>query len=140
MRLELGNKMLSEHIREGQDIFFSCLVEAQPAVQEITWLHNERPINETAPSEPNAGGPQGGRPNEPVGRASASPDSTSPAGSGGARAAPRGRLIVSNNSLVLQRVQIDQRGLYACMAANSEGVGLSNKIDLRVLRKSSNNI
>lgn len=47
-----------------------------------------------------------------------------------------GLIIISNNSLVLQRVQRDQRGKYACMASNSEGTSESNRIELRVLRKS----
>lgn len=46
-----------------------------------------------------------------------------------------GGLIMSNNSLVLQRVRLEQRGQYACSAANSEGVAESNRIELRVLRK-----
>ena len=45
------------------------------------------------------------------------------------------RLIISNNSLVLQQVQPSQRGKYACMASNSEGISVSNQIELRVLRK-----
>lgn len=105
--------MLSEQIRENQDIFFSCQVEAQPAVKEIVWLHNERPINEThsiySPAD----------------------QKLLPAD----QKVLESRVIVSNDSLVLQRVQLDQRGQYACMAANSEGIGLSNQIDLRVLRK-----
>lgn len=93
--------MLSEQIREGQDIYFVCQVDAQPQARELTWLHNERPINEST-----------------AGRHQA-----------------EGQLIISNNSLVLQRVRIDQRGQYACMASNSEGLSVSNRIELRVLRK-----
>lgn len=44
-------------------------------------------------------------------------------------------LIIINNSLVLQRVKMEQRGQYACLASNSEGISESNKIELSVLRK-----
>lgn len=101
LRLELGNKMLSNAIKEGSDIYFVCQVEAVPAIKEITWLHNERPINDTGA------------------------DSTINSNEG---------LIISNNSLVLQRVRVEQRGYYACMASNSEGLSESNRIELRVLR------
>jgi len=97
--LELGNKLLSSSIREGSDIYFVCEVDAAPPIKELTWLHNERPLNETIAFESGGG------------------------------------LIMSNNSLVLQRVKVSQRGHYACMASNSEGVAQSNWIELRVLRE-----
>lgn len=94
--------MLSSSIREGSDIYFVCHVDAIPSVKEITWLHNETPINESNYLE------------------------TKPDG---------GQIIISNNSLVLQRVNMHKRGKYACVASNSEGTGESNRIELRVLRK-----
>lgn len=103
--------MLSERLREGSDIYFECLVDAQPQAREVTWLHNEKPINESDWWQ----GSSDGAP--------------------GSGAVQSGRLIVSNNSLVLQRVRPQQSGQYACMASNSEGIGVSNRIELRVLRK-----
>lgn len=122
MRLELGNRILSSAIREGSDIYFVCHVDSVPPVKEITWLHNERPVNETAPDA--SLGAQIG---------------SELAAAAAAAAAPlrpqRGGLIISNNSLVLQRVRVGQRGRYACVASNSEGISESNRIELRVLRK-----
>lgn len=115
LKLELGNRMLSEQIQEGSDIFFVCSADAQPAVTEISWLHNDRPIGE----DPAGGGTTSG--GGPTGRSGAS---------------ATGRPIMSNNSLVLQKVRLNQRGKYTCMASNSEGVSVSNSIELRVLRKS----
>lgn len=94
LELELGNKMLSTAIRESTDIYFVCNIQAMPPIKEITWLHNERPLNESLAEG----------------------------------------LIISNNSLVLQRVKVEQRGQYSCMASNSEGISESNRIELRVLR------
>ncbi|XP_067130560.1 LOW QUALITY PROTEIN: nephrin-like [Centruroides vittatus] len=41
-------------------------------------------------------------------------------------------IIVSNQSLVLQKVKRDHRGFYQCTATNVEGEGASNKIPLEV--------
>ncbi|XP_076323436.1 protein turtle homolog B-like [Tachypleus tridentatus] len=41
-------------------------------------------------------------------------------------------IIVSNQTLVLQKVQLTNRGHYTCIATNSEGRGESNSVFLRV--------
>lgn len=41
-------------------------------------------------------------------------------------------IVISNQSLVLQKVQRTNRGLYYCMATNSEGTGRSNEVFLRI--------
>lgn len=77
-------------------------------MREITWLHNNQALGEPARQVSGQGGLAG-------------------------LAGPS--MMVSNNSLVLQRVGVNQRGQYACAASNSEGLSTSNKIELRVLRK-----
>lgn len=123
MRLELGNKMLSNAIREGSDIYFVCHVEAMPAIREITWLHNERPLYDESGLQSSKTSTK----HQPL--LSSLPGTKKLLGE------PNERLIISNNSLVLQRVRIEQRGQYACLASNSEGLSESNRIEMRVLRE-----
>ena len=135
--------MLSERIREGQDIYFVCRCDSNPATNEITWLHNDRPIKDSTPVGGGSLAAYASRPademKDRLGEPSSPPSASSVSSAGSASVAPSGgqtaNLIVSNDSLVLQRVQIEQSGQYSCLTSNTEGVGLSNQIELRVLRK-----
>lgn len=42
------------------------------------------------------------------------------------------RIIISGNSLVLQKVSRNLRGRYTCSASNSQGEGQSNSVHLRI--------
>lgn len=119
--------MLTNAIREGSDMYFVCLIEAIPPVKEITWLHNKRPVNETYLKSDHLAafvGKEEDEEEEEVNNNLKDDNNGSAEG-----------LIISNNSLVLQRVKLEQRGQYACLASNSEGITESNKIELTVLRK-----
>uniref|UniRef100_T1JRN6 Ig-like domain-containing protein n=1 Tax=Tetranychus urticae TaxID=32264 RepID=T1JRN6_TETUR len=50
----------------------------------------------------------------------------------GNQLSPKQGIIVSNQSLVLQKVSRHQSGLYQCIVTNSQGVGTSNEIKLEI--------
>ncbi|KAL0269902.1 UNVERIFIED_CONTAM: hypothetical protein PYX00_007485 [Menopon gallinae] len=43
--IELGKSLNPDTIREGADVYFDCLVNAQPPVYKVEWRHNGRPLN-----------------------------------------------------------------------------------------------
>lgn len=92
LSLSLGAK-IPETMREGSDVYFECLARANPALSEVVWLFEGRPLL-----------------NDPV--------------SG---------ILLTNQSLVMQRVRREHRGYYQCVASNPEGVTASNKVFLNVL-------
>lgn len=95
VRLALGDKLASDDIREGHDVYFECQARGRPQVSELRWRHDGREL-----------------------------ETNLTAG-----------VIISNQSLVLQRVQRYQRGQYTCLATNSVGESQSNAIHLRVRHK-----
>ena len=40
VRLELGSKMNPEDIEEGDDVYFECIVKANPTAYKVLWKHN----------------------------------------------------------------------------------------------------
>ena len=94
LSLSLGAK-IPETMREGSDVYFECLVRANPPLTEVVWLFEGRPLA-----------------NNPV--------------SG---------ILLTNQSLVMQRVRREHRGHYQCVASNAEGITASNKVFLNVLCK-----
>ena len=71
LTLSLGAK-IPETIREGSDVYFECIVRANPPLSEVVWLFEGRPLM-----------------NNPV------------AG-----------ILLTNQSLVMQRVRREHRGQY----------------------------
>ncbi|CAG9802706.1 unnamed protein product [Chironomus riparius] len=42
--LELGSKLQPGDIKEGDDVYFECKIEANPKFRKLQWLHNGRPL------------------------------------------------------------------------------------------------
>ncbi|XP_069953152.1 uncharacterized protein [Cherax quadricarinatus] len=87
-----GASLDAANIKEGDDVYFECSIQANPAVIRVSWRHDEKVL---------------------VHNVSAG-------------------VIVSNQSLVLQRVTRTQAGRYTCLAHNTVGDGLSNSLTLDV--------
>ncbi|XP_075548035.1 protein turtle homolog B-like isoform X1 [Dermacentor variabilis] len=92
LSLSLGANMKHKAIREGSDVYLECNIQANPAVSEVGWKFEGKPLYSNVK--------QG--------------------------------VIISNQSLVLQKVRRESRGHYQCVAANVEGEGESDRVLLRV--------
>ena len=97
VRITLGANIDKDEIREGTDVYFECIVGANPWVSEINCMFEGSPLF----SDPSQG------------------------------------IIISNQSLVLQKVRRQSRGQYWCSAFNSQGQGDSEEFFLKVLCKLS---
>lgn len=95
VKIVLGAKIDPDSIREGMDVYFECIIQANPWVTDVTWFFDGSVLG----SDPSSG------------------------------------IIISNQSLVLQRVKKSSRGRYWCAASNAEGRGESDEFFLRVLCK-----
>jgi hypothetical protein len=40
VQLEFGKNLETENIKEGDDAYFECHVEARPEITKIQWMHN----------------------------------------------------------------------------------------------------
>lgn len=95
VKIELGAKIDPASVREGTDVYFECIINANPWVTEVSWYFEGKGLF----SDPSSG------------------------------------VIISNQSLVLQRVKKSMRGKYWCTARNRVGLGRSSDFFLRVLCK-----
>jgi len=39
-RLKLGASLSGDHIKEGSDVYFDCVIDANPPVSKVDWRHN----------------------------------------------------------------------------------------------------
>ncbi|XP_069944398.1 protein turtle homolog A isoform X2 [Cherax quadricarinatus] len=92
LSLAAGLNLDMEDIKEGDDVYFECGIQANPRVYKVQWFHNGQELSHNV----SAG------------------------------------IIKSNQSLVLQGVSRDSSGEYTCSAANLEGSGDSNAVQLSV--------
>ncbi|XP_037081224.1 B-cell receptor CD22-like, partial [Pollicipes pollicipes] len=42
--VRLGYALDPDDIKEGADVYFECLIRANPAVYSVVWSHDERPV------------------------------------------------------------------------------------------------
>ena len=50
MQLEFGKSLDIQSIKEGDDAYFECHVEARPEITKIQWMHNvSTPFIKTLP-------------------------------------------------------------------------------------------
>ncbi|XP_014218538.1 synaptogenesis protein syg-2-like isoform X2 [Copidosoma floridanum] len=92
VQLELGNTLKAENIKENDDVYFECKVQANPQHHKITWRHN----NEVLMQNQSA------------------------------------RIVISAQSLVLQKISRENAGNYTCLASNDRGETASPTVALRV--------
>ncbi|XP_058447205.1 CD166 antigen-like [Malaya genurostris] len=90
--LRLGSTLSAEDIKDSDDVYFECHVQANPPWRKLHWLHDGVMITHNASA----------------------------------------RVIRSNQSLVLQKVNRNSSGNYSCSAINAEGETVSNQLALRI--------
>jgi hypothetical protein len=82
-------------LEEGDDVYFECIVSANPPAYKLTWWHNGEEVLHNV-------------------------------GQG---------VIITNGSLVLQKVTRDQAGSYTCEASNVEGDEVSKPVAITIMYK-----
>ncbi|XP_020279947.1 nephrin-like isoform X2 [Pseudomyrmex gracilis] len=92
-QIRLGTSLNPNNIREGTDVYFDCLIQAEPMVYKVEWRHQGKTLHHNAT--------QG--------------------------------IIISNQSLVLQKVDRKNAGNYTCVGYNTEGDGESLPFYLDVM-------
>ncbi|XP_065207097.1 nephrin-like isoform X2 [Planococcus citri] len=90
-RLELGRNLDKAGIKEGSDVYFDCIIDANPPAKKVYWTHN-----------------------------------------GGILVQNSARIIISNQTLVLQKITRKSAGNYSCIASNEEGENQSDPFYLDV--------
>ena len=50
--LSLGKPLKPNDIKEGDDVYFECIIRANPPVQRISWYHNVSGIHPLIRSNP----------------------------------------------------------------------------------------
>jgi len=158
--LKMGETLNPDDIKEGDDVYFECVVRANPKVYKLAWFKDVSVSRWTLPRTC-AGQRFGfadpsiaplGRLNRPTLRAILSRE----AESAYEEASPRHQrartilclqgkelknnstagVVLSDHSLVLQGLTRYSAGDYTCLAVNSEGKTASNPVSLQIMCKS----
>ncbi|ROT76565.1 putative nephrin-like [Penaeus vannamei] len=106
----LGRSLRPDLLKEGDDVYFTCSVAANPPASTITWYHEEENIQH--------------------GQALLHP-SLLPQGTVQVQNVSQG-VIVSGESLVLQKVRRDKAGKYKCGASNALATVTSAPVHLKI--------
>jgi Immunoglobulin domain len=127
--LRLGSPLASDDIKEGDDVYFECDVKANPNWRKLHWRHNVRYNIIYILIYTHIGVGCGSISNYyfwlHTFQSSLWQDHIIPYNASA-------RIIRSNQSLVLQKVNRNSTGNYSCSAINQEGETVSNQISLRV--------
>ncbi|XP_063872675.1 nephrin-like [Scylla paramamosain] len=118
--LVMGMGIIPKSVKEGSDVFFECRVKSNPKFYKITWIHERDKMTHHCTSV------QGSSSEGCVRGASF------PQGSAMHHNVSAG-IIVSNQSLVLQRVGRERAGRYYCRATNLHGEGVSAPIPITIM-------
>lgn len=102
LRISYGANIGRDSIREGSDVYLECRVRANPPVKEVFWLHEGRQLTGQLTGDVNSAN------------------------------ASRSSVIMSNQSLIIQKVHRSHRGRYQCVALNEQGESVSEPLTLKV--------
>ncbi|XP_065304436.1 neural cell adhesion molecule 2-like isoform X1 [Dermacentor albipictus] len=91
LRLQMDPNLGPDRLQEGMDITLGCSVDANPAIRELLWQRDGRPLLPT-----------------------------------------KDGVTVHREALTIQKATLMHVGNYTCSAANREGRGLSNVVELRL--------
>ncbi|XP_050043238.1 neural cell adhesion molecule 2-like [Dermacentor andersoni] len=91
LRLQMDPNLGPDRLQEGMDITLGCSVDANPAIRELLWQRDGRPLLPT-----------------------------------------KDGVTVHREALTIQKATLMHLGNYTCSAANREGRGLSNVVELRL--------
>lgn len=126
LRISYGTNIARDAIREGSDVYLECAVRANPAIKEVVWLHEGRPMHTSLGH------------NHHHHHSTPSGDSGADNSMSGADEINRldqaigSSIIMTNQSLVIQKVHRTHRGRYQCAAFNDQGETLSDMLSLKV--------
>ncbi|XP_011504734.1 PREDICTED: hemicentin-2-like [Ceratosolen solmsi marchali] len=90
--LRMGTSLKPDDIKEGDDVYFECIVRANPKAYKLSWFKDAKELKNNASLG----------------------------------------VVLSDRSLVLQRITRYSAGDYTCLAVNSEGKTISNPVPLRI--------